>query len=187
VQNCYIPPPRNFINFDRQIYKISETSNYFSASFVDPNGMKKSAKLNLRVFTKRELAFFLDEEFSDFFDTLIDEEENIHLVCKKNNKDGMVQIFTSAEIIGIINIFDDILLINRNNREVGWVDKFREITEKLIIANMNHNHLIGGLIRDDIDDLRNKRDHLFHYNIEIFYNIKDREKVLLTMMDQKDI
>jgi len=161
VINCFIPCPRNFVNFDKHVYRISPNSNYFSASFITQDGSKKSSKLEMTTFTKRELAHFLDINFAMFFDTLIDQDENIHLIYKKENKDKLVQIFTSVEILEIINVFNDIKVIPRTSREVGWADKFKEIIQKLNESGLNSSLLVGGIIDNNLESLKEKRACLF--------------------------
>jgi len=184
--NCYIPRPRNFLMFDKQIYRISPDACYFAAVFHN-NSKKKLLKMAMNEFTKKELAVFLSDNFSDFFDVYMDENENINLCIKNKNKNDVLQIFTSVEIMEILDFYKDIPLVHRNVREGIWSEKFTQISETLRKEKMDPTFLVGGVIKNTMEEKITLNKNIFLISVDIFYKTSKHLKTFLLFWIIKDI
>lgn len=181
ITNAYIPPPRDFLKLKNEIYEIEERDAYCCVFPSSPNLKKKCAKLDLLVFTRRELCIFFQVNFPDFFEIHLNEEEDIYLTVKKINDDiPSVKIFTSYKLMSILNNHDFIEVEHPSKKNVDWYDGFSEVTAFIKTERLNYTNLVGGLLNKTFAELPQTS---LYFEMKVFYNIQDMTQVLLTQID----
>jgi len=181
VADAYIPPPRNFIKFDHQVFEVDEKESYFCVWPTAPNANKKCAKLDLLKFTKRELCIFFAVNFPDFFNIHLDENENIFLTMKNTNDiPHPIQLYTSRKLMSILNLGNFLHVEEQASKNTDWYEGFKEVTTFIKNSRMNYSDVVGGLIDKYHSQL--PETSLF-FEMNAFYGINDISQVLLTQMD----
>lgn len=175
VVNVYIPRPRRLLTFDSSIYTIQPKDNYFIASSSTIDEFKsKYVKFPLLEFTKRELCIFLIHNFCEFFSVFVDQNEKIYLVTKPElGNNTQVQIFSSTEILQLVNTNKSLRVMNNTSISAIWRDRLQEVRVKFFQDEMSADNMGGLIIQKSFEEI--KQDNLnelsFFFDSRVFYNI----------------
>lgn len=187
VVNVYIPRPTNLLTFDTSIYTIQAKENYFIASSSTVADFKsKYVKFPLLEFTKRELCIFLLHNFCEFFSVFLDQNEQIYLVTKPELGDNtQVQIFSSTEILRLVNTENNLRSMNNTSISAIWRDRLQEEKLKFFQDEMSADNMGGLIIQKSLEKIKqeNLNHFSFYFDSRVFYNIN---KVLEEDISQLD-